>query len=313
MLLDILIPTYNRVEPLKKNLILLIDYINRLECKDNVCIIVSDNFSSDSTLDVLNILKSNTDVKIIIYRQEENIGQEKNTVFTLSKSSAKYSMLLGDDDFLQFEYFKKVIESLYSSELTCIIPSFIAKKVDGSIVGHRGLGENKKYAKGFSSVLDLAILGHQLSGLVFLREGTLKTYLSNEKYRNMYLFIFFVGFNCFRGNILCLTEYPLDVTVGVKKYWSYGDDALFNEKVKNVPLLSKNFLQRFRLENRFFVENIYSIFIVYGSLSKRAKALYLASTSKNLSYVFKAYIPFLLTLFVLKKIINKIFKKIGIR
>jgi glycosyl transferase family 2 protein len=313
MLLDILIPTYNRVEPLKKNLILLIDYINRLECKDNVCIIVSDNCSSDSTFNELNILKSNTDIKVIIYKQEENIGQEKNTVFTLSKSSAKYSMLLGDDDFLQFEYFKKVIESLYSGELTCIIPSFIAKKVDGGIVGYRGLGENKKYAKGFSSVLDLAILGHQLSGLVFLREGTLKTYLSNEKYRNMYLFIFFVGFNCFRGNTLCLTEYPLDVTVGVKKYWSYGDDALFNERIKNIPILSKNFLQRFRLENRFFVENIYSIFIVYGSLSKRAKALYLASTSKNLSYVFKVYVPFLLTLFVLKKIINKIFKKIGIR
>lgn len=313
MLLDILIPTYNRVEPLKKNLILLIDYINRLECKNNVCIIVSDNCSSDSTFDELNILKSNTNIKIMIYKQEENIGQEKNTVFTLSKSSAKYSMLLGDDDFLQFEYFKKVLENLYSGKLTCIIPSFIAKKVDGGIVGYRGLGENKKYAKGFSSVLDLAILGHQLSGLVFLREGTLKTYLSNEKYRNMYLFIFFVGFNCFRGNTLCLTEYPLDVTVGVKKYWSYGDDALFNERIKNIPMLSKNFLQRFRLENRFFVENIYSIFIVYGSLSKRAKALYLASTSKNLSYVFKVYVPFLLTLFVLKKIINKIFKKIGIR
>ena len=56
MLLDILIPTYNRVEPLKKNLILLIDYINRLECKDNVCIIVSDNCSSDSTFNELNIL-----------------------------------------------------------------------------------------------------------------------------------------------------------------------------------------------------------------------------------------------------------------
>lgn len=313
MLLDILIPTYNRVEPLKRNLGLLIDYINRLECKDNVCIIVSDNFSSDSTFDELNILKSNTDIKIIIYKQEENIGQEKNTVFTLSKSSAKYSMLLGDDDFLQFEYFKKVIESLDSCEPTCIIPSFIAKKIDGGIVGYRGLGENKKYTKGFSSVLDLAILGHQLSGLVFLREGTLERYLSNEKYRNMYLFIFFVGFNCFRGNILCLTEYPLDVTVGVKKYWSYGDDALFNEMVKNVPLLSKNFLQRFRLENRFFVENIYSIFIVYSSLSKRAKALYLASTSKNLSFAFKAYVPFLLTLFIINKIINKIFKKIGIR
>ena len=103
------------------------------------------------------------------------------------------------------------------------------------------------------------------------------------------------------------------VTVGEEKDWNYGDDALFSEKIKNIPIISENFLQRFRLENKFFIDNIYSIFMVYSSLSKRVKALYLASTSQNLSLVFKAYIPFLLFLFAINKTTNKIFKKIGIR
>ena len=313
MLLDILIPTFNRIEPLKKNIELLICYISKLNCKDRIGIIISDNFSSDSTLDVLNILKSNTDVKIIIYRQEENIGLERNAVFTLSKSNAKYVMFLGDDDFLHFNYLKKIIEHLESDNLACIIPSFLAKRADGAIVGYRSLGENKKYTKGFLSALTLSVLGHQLSGIVFFREGTLEKYLSSEKFRNIYLFITFVGLNCLRGDIWHFTEYPVDVTVGEKKDWNYGDDALFGEKIKNIHIISENFLHRFRLENKFFIDNIYSIFIVYSTLSKRIKALYLASTSKNLSLVFKIYIPFLLFLFTANKIINKIFKGIGIR
>ncbi|WP_459895654.1 glycosyltransferase family 2 protein [Campylobacter concisus] len=313
MLLDILIPTFNRIEPLKKNLELLIDYVSRLDCKDKIRIIISDNFSSDSTFDVLSILKSNTDIKIIIYRQEENIGLERNAVFVLSKSSAKYVMFLGDDDFLHFDYLKKIVEHLETDNLACIIPSFLAKRVDGAIVGYRSLGENKKYAKGFLSALTLSILGHQLSGIVFLREGILEKYLSSEEFRNIYLFIAFVGLNCLRGGVWHFTEYPVYVTVGEEKDWNYGDDALFSEKIKNIPIISENFLQRFRLENKFFIDNIYSIFMVYSSLSKRVKALYLASTSQNLSLVFKAYIPFLLFLFAINKITNKIFKKIGIR
>ena len=148
---------------------------------------------------------------------------------------------------------------------------------------------------------------------MFLREGILEKYLSSEEFRNIYLFIAFVGLNCLRGGVWHFTEYPVYVTVGEEKDWNYGDDALFSEKIKNIPIISENFLQRFRLENKFFIDNIYSIFMVYSSLSKRVKALYLASTSQNLSLVFKAYIPFLLFLFAINKTTNKIFKKIGIR
>lgn len=313
MLLDILIPTYNRIEPLKRNLELLISYITKLECKDKISIIISDNFSTDSTFEELNKLKSNTDVKISFYRQIENIGLEKNAVFVLSQANAKYVMFLGDDDFLQFDYLREVVEHLESGNLTCIIPSFLAKKVNGSIVGYRSLGENKKYTKGFSSALHLSMLGHQLSGVTLLREGTLDKYLENKDFRNIYLFIAFVGFNCLRGDILHLTEYPVDVTVGEKKDWNYGKDALFNEKIKNVPIIVENFIERLRLENKLYIDNIYSIFSIYPGLNPRLKALYLSSTSQNLSLIFKTYIPFLLILFATNKIINKLFKKAGVK
>lgn len=311
MLLDILIPTYNREKALEKNIHLLINYIDKLDLHNEVQIIVSDNCSTDGTSEMINEIKKTSAVSIILFTHESNIGLEKNAVFTLSKSQSEYVMYLGDDDFLQFEYLEKVVEILKHKKYSCIIPSFLAKTVDNRITGHRSLGESKTYKKGFDAAYNLSMLGHQLSGVTFLREGTLEHYLKNENLRNIYLFISFVGFNCLRGGALHLTEYPVEVTVGEKKDWNYGEDALFNEKIKNVPLIYNRGFNRFKLENKFFLTNIYSIFTIYPTMYDRVKALYLSSFSKNLSLVFKVYIPFLLLLFVSNKICEKLFKKLG--
>ncbi len=148
--------------------------------------------------------------------------------------------------------------------------------------------------------------------MTFLREGTLEHYLENEKLRNIYLFISFVGFNCLRGNGLLLSEYPVEVTVGEKKDWSYGKDALFNEKIKNVPLIYNVGIQRFKLETKFYISNIYSIFMIYSNVKDRFYALYLSSISKDLSVGFKIYIPLLLLFFGTYKICKKLFRKLGV-
>jgi len=311
MLLDILIPTFNRVSPLEKNINLLIEYISRLGLQDEVAIIISDNYSSDNTIDKVSELKSRTDINISLLKQTENVGLEKNAAYILSKSKSKFVMYLGDDDFLQFEYFKKVISTIKNGSVSCIIPSFLAKTVDDKIIGQRSLGESKLFHKGFDAVNNLTLLGHQLSGVTFLREGTLEHYLKNGDLRNIYLFMSFVGFNCLRGDALLLTEYPVDVTVGEKKDWNYGDDGLFNEKIKNVPLIYNSGLNRLKLERKFYISNIYSIFSIYGTTRDRFKAIYLASVSKNLSSKFKIYLPLFIFIFGMNKVLRSIFKKIG--
>ena len=275
-------------------------------------IIISDNFSTDNTSKIINAIKTTTNLNILLFTQEGNIGLEENAVFLLSKSKSEYVMYLGDDDFLQFEYLKKVVETLKHEQFSCIIPSFLAKTVDNRITGYRSLGESKIYKKGFDAAYNLSLLGHQLSGVTFLRERVLEHYLKDDKLRNIYLFISFVGFNCLRGNALHLTEYPVDVTVGEKKDWNYGEDALFNEKIKNIPLIYSTGLNRFKLENKFFLSNIYSIFNIYLTMSDRLKALYLSSFSNNLSTSFKVFIPFLLLSFIINKICNKLFARIGV-
>ena len=66
MLLDILIPTFNRENALEKNLHLLINFIDKLKVEHEVKIIVSDNCSTDDTLKMLNSIMQTTNVKILL-------------------------------------------------------------------------------------------------------------------------------------------------------------------------------------------------------------------------------------------------------
>ena len=80
--IDILIPTFNREKDLNKNLKILTDIIISNNLSDSINIIVSDNNSEDKTEDILKHY-SNTFNWIFYFKQEENIGLEKNAVFCL--------------------------------------------------------------------------------------------------------------------------------------------------------------------------------------------------------------------------------------
>ncbi len=85
MSLDILIPTYNRVKALEKNVLMLISYIDRVHRSTdiNIRVIISNNKSEDDTNVVIDrIIKMRDDV--IFLNQKDNIGLEGNAVYLLS-------------------------------------------------------------------------------------------------------------------------------------------------------------------------------------------------------------------------------------
>jgi abequosyltransferase len=312
MLLDILIPTFNRAEFLKKNIAMLADWIEELKCKDKVNIIISDNCSTDLTFEIALSLQKKFDINLDLYRQDENIGLEKNTVFVFSKATSEYVMFLGDDDFLDRNYLKHVLNYIEKRFYTCILPTFLSKTVDGRVLGGGRIGKNRIFREGFLTAKKMSLLGHQLSGITLLREGTLESYLAHPRHRNIYLFISFVGFNCLRGSVLLLSEYPVDVTIGEKKDWNYGDDALFNEKIKNASVISRSFFEKVSLEHHFYLRNLDSIILLYPDFSSKLKALYLSTFTKNLTISYKFFTPFALISYVSARVLIKSFSKLGI-
>ncbi len=108
-LLAICIPTYNRAEKLERNLSYLMKFVTKLK----IPIYISNNASTDNTLDVLEkFQKLYSGIKV--YTHCENIGPDKNFEYVLKMSGCHYSWLLGDDDFILFNKFNLVMDELES-------------------------------------------------------------------------------------------------------------------------------------------------------------------------------------------------------
>ena len=106
--LSLCIPTYNRAKCLKEQFKRLLtireEDMNRLE------IIISDNHSTDETLQVARDFQEKLD--FIYLRNEENVGADRNFMQCFQKATAKYVWLLGDDDYLQTAHLHELLNHL---------------------------------------------------------------------------------------------------------------------------------------------------------------------------------------------------------
>jgi Glycosyltransferases involved in cell wall biogenesis len=255
-LLTILIPTFNRKDSLVINLKMLIKYIEELNCYEDVEIIVSDNCSYDGTYTVVEEFFSNGKVHGSLYRQQKNIGLEKNALFCLSKSETKYSMFLGDDDYIDIKYFNKVLGYLKSDKsISCILMnSYTVDNYFNKLAPLRFEAKEDQVYLNFTNNLDLMFIATQLSGVVIKTEGTLSSYLEKGGC-NIYPFVYFAAFNIKRGKTIHITDAPVRITVTNNKDWTYGDDGLITEVIQNIAMISETEKEKFRLEKIFIKRN----------------------------------------------------------
>ena len=227
-LLDILIPTLDRDDYLIKNLNQIKDYIIRGGFQNTVGVIISDNGSKEESYQRLNEFLTNDyllDYKL--FRQSKNIGIEENVLFLIEKSKAKYIMILGDDDYFSERYLIKVIRYLKQNKYTGIIGNPYPVNEKGERIGENRdlIAKDKIYTRKDLWICDR---GHQLSCLVFLRDGVAAAYRKNVR-KNVYPFVYFMALNIRRGKIIHITKEPYAVTSIAKKNWDYSFDNLMSE------------------------------------------------------------------------------------
>lgn len=241
-MIDILIPTYNRKNDLIKNLSILKSQIIRNNFENRVKILISDNFSNDGTEhSVLEFIDANATLNIAYYKQKENIGLEKNTVFILSKAKSNYIMFLGDDDYLPEDYLKFCLNEMSLDNLLgCIIPGNINTDPITKKINYREANfEFKRYTPGFIAMKELAHYGHQMSGILLKRESLLEEYLKISS-RNLYLFIFFCLYNTRRYNSVFAPCYKVIINTSNNKDWHYDEVGLLPEVYKSYyPFISQ--------------------------------------------------------------------------
>jgi abequosyltransferase len=121
-LLSIAIPTWNRSFFLEKILKQLQQELVYCE-PENVEILVSDNFSSDNTEEIVDQAKI-SGLKLNYIRNEENIGSDANIAQCFNLARGKYVLILGDDDLFVDKALAWLLERLRTEKygVVCMRP-----------------------------------------------------------------------------------------------------------------------------------------------------------------------------------------------
>lgn len=111
MILSILIPTYNRLKYIKRQLNFLknenIDY-------EDIEIIVSNNCSNDETEKLLSEISKTMPIKV--YNQSANIGLIGNFRFLIKQARGNYIWIIGDDDILKTGTISHVLSCIKNND-----------------------------------------------------------------------------------------------------------------------------------------------------------------------------------------------------
>lgn len=118
-LLSISIPTYNRKHYVINQLEFLYDLIISANLANLVEVVVTDNNSTDSTFNSLNIFKdSHSEVDIKVFKNETNLGIDGNINRAVLNSSSKYVHILSDDDIVDRNFYSLLVNFLENNTIS---------------------------------------------------------------------------------------------------------------------------------------------------------------------------------------------------
>lgn len=133
MLLTIAIPTYNRDKKLKSQLDNVCMQLDKLQ-REDICILIQDNCSNDQTESICEEYVSlYSGLDIAYYRNDANLGFDKNVNLCMIKSKSKYTWVLSDDDDLSCNAIFTVVSKIdkYIGQFNFAFINYSVKSSEG--------------------------------------------------------------------------------------------------------------------------------------------------------------------------------------
>lgn len=116
ILVDILLPTYNTKEKyLKEQLDSLLNQTYK-----NIKIYISDDASTENNVQKILDEYKNKDNRIIVYKQEQNMGYNKNFEFLLKQTTADYIMFCDHDDVWHKDKVEKSLTKIQNTNCSLV-------------------------------------------------------------------------------------------------------------------------------------------------------------------------------------------------
>jgi len=175
-LLSVCIPTYNNAACLKECLESLVAQVEPYR----IPICVSDNASTDSTIEVLSSFKKERYPFLYFQSNDENLGFGKNAVKAATMASSKYVWSFGDRRRLLPNSFDRIYRTLSENDLSLLMLNHESVPQLYQVMTVR----DKRYSSARKVFLELSFcaqaIGLQILPLEAWRSEVLKKYLNDE-------------------------------------------------------------------------------------------------------------------------------------
>jgi len=147
--LTIAIPTYNGSATIQRT---LDSIFNQPFSTDEVNVMVCDNCSTDNTLAVLEPYAH----KIELFKNEQNLGGDRNFQLCAERSTTQYVWIVGDDDLLRSDAIESVLQKIRNHDYAAVFVNFSLYdvKLQQEVLPKYVAIEEDVVAKGISAFLD---------------------------------------------------------------------------------------------------------------------------------------------------------------
>jgi len=223
-LLTIAIPTYNRAQPLDRQLMWLATEI--LGYEDDCEIIITDNCSTDNTEEILEKwrLVLGSRISFTYHCNEENIGETANIVSCLRKATGKFVWSLGDDDSVQNGTVGYLLSKIREhSDLSVILLNGFGRDVETNRVVNERFFDSTTDRPSTNSVSEFEhFLEKGMGGVLFISSAVYRTSLIKKAFlswrdsaKNVASQAYWVSFCAARGRFIVtpslFTECVMDI------------------------------------------------------------------------------------------------------
>lgn len=210
-LLTISIPTYNRAQPLDRQLMWLSTELVGYE--DECEIIICDNCSTDNTEEILEkwrkVLSSR--ISFTYHSNEENIGEMANIVSCLRKATGKFVWSLGDDDSVQNGTVSFLLSKIREhSDLSVILLNGCGRDMETNKIVTERFFDSTTDGPSINSVSEFEhFLERGLGGVLFISSAVYRTNLIKKAFltwrdsaKNVASQAYWVAFCAARGRFI---------------------------------------------------------------------------------------------------------------
>jgi abequosyltransferase len=253
-LLSILIPTKNRKDFLKKNLISLASIIYKFNYNEIIEIVISDNNSSDDSYSLVKeFALKNKELFITSVLNTIDLLPGDNFYKAIKSSTGRYIMFLGDDDYISGEYLNEVISLLKSGSIQTIFTNSFQRNIKTNQIKkpRDRMVDTKVYGNQYSSAF-LLNKANNLSGHVFLniKDDEKMEYIYSHFY---YPHIYSLGLSINEGLTAYVSKYPLEITISNKVFWRYEPLEYLQNMLELNSIIAVNFLQLIIIDFMFLL------------------------------------------------------------